>query len=152
MCKTSDSADRACGKRLNWLMTSLTSTECINLFLQEAQRLGIEVKWDREKINNLDASYHAQPGKPGLIMLHDRTPQDNSQHICRLITHEMVHVLQHWKGDLRALPPLGWPIDAAPSGRNLSIQEQEAYSAQKDPLKVLKAIQLLQPLKIQVLP
>ena len=126
-------------------MTSLPPSECINLFLREAQRLGIEVRWARNGVNNLDASYHARPGKPGLIMLYERTPRPNAQQICRLITHEMVHVLQHWKGHLTAVPPLGWPTIESPSGRNLSRQEQEAYSAQNKPHKVLQAVKLLKP-------
>ena len=44
----------------------------------------------------------------------------------------MVHVLQHWKGNSRPPQALGWPVDGAPSGRKLSSQEAEAYTAQDD--------------------
>lgn len=130
-------------------MTSLPPTECINLFLHQAQRLGIEVRWARNVMNELNASYHARPGKPGFILLHDREPRPTTQEICTLITHEMVHVLQHWKGHLNAVPPLGWPTGLSPSERNLSRQEQEAYTAQSKPRKVLRAVKLLQPIPAQ---
>ena len=58
----------------------------------------------------------------------------------------MVHVLQHWKGKLKATPALGWPVDRAPEGRNLSLQEREAYTAQSDSKKVLKAVRSLKPI------
>lgn len=73
----------------------LPPTECVTRFLQEAQRLGIEVRWTNTGITNLDAAYHALPG--------------------------------------------------APQGRQLSSQQAEAYTAQSDPAKVLKAVSSLQP-------
>ena len=36
-------------------------------------------------------------------------------------------------------------IDEAPQGRNLSLQQREAYTAQDDPAKVLKAVRILKP-------
>ena len=57
----------------------------------------------------------------------------------------MVQVLQHWKGELQATPPLGWPVNGAPPGRRLSPQQAEAYTAQNEPAKVLKAVTSLQP-------
>ena len=127
-------------------MIPLLPTECVTRFLQESQRLGIEVKWTSEGMRDLDAAYHARHGEPGLVLLHDRPERPKPQKLCTLLAHEMVHVLQHWKGKLRATPPLGWPMDGAPEGRRLSRQEAEAYTAQKKPGKVLKAVSKLQPL------
>lgn len=133
-------------------MTPLPPADCISLFLQQAQRLSIEVRWTRDGMTQLDAAYHARPGEPGLILLHDRTPRPDAQKICTLLTHEMVHVLQHWKGNLEALPPLGWPVHNAPPGRNLSRQEQEAYTAQIQPNMVLNSVRLLKPVSTQLSP
>lgn len=130
-------------------MTPLPPADCIHHFLHQAQRLGVEVRWARDGMNQLDAAYHARPGAPGLLLLHDRTPRPDPQKICTLLAHEMVHVLQHWKGDLKATPPLGWQLHSAPSGRQLSLQEQEAYSAQSEPKRVLEALQSLNPVSPQ---
>ena len=123
----------------------LPPAECVTRFLQEAQRLGIEVRWTNTGITNLDAAYHALPGAPGVIVIHDHPQRPGPQELCTLLAHEMVHVLQHWKGNLRATPALGWPINGAPQGRQLSSQQAEAYTAQSDPAKVLKAVSSLQP-------
>ena len=133
-------------------MISLPPADCVNLFLQQAQRLGIEVSWASKGMRNLEASYHAYPGKPGLILLNNSIPRSNAQKICTLLTHEMVHVLQHWEGHLKTVPPLGWPTDDAPLGRNLSRQEKEAYSAQSSPKFVLDAVKSLKPAATQFSP
>ena len=52
-------------------MIELPPAECVNRFLQEAQRLGIEMRWTSEGMTNLDAAYHARPGAPGVLLLHD---------------------------------------------------------------------------------
>ena len=126
-------------------MITLPPAECVSRFLQEAQRLSIEVRWASEGMTNLDAAYHARPGAPGVLLLHDSTPRPGPEQLCTLLAHEMVHVLQHWKGELQATPPLGWPVDGAPPGRKLSSQEAEAYTGQNEPAKVLKAVTSLQP-------
>lgn len=126
-------------------MTPLPPAQCVNNFLQEAQRLGIEVRWAKDGMDHLDASYSAFPSAPGLVTLHDRTPRPGLQKLCTLLAHEMVHVLQHWQGNLTAMPPLGWPTDGAPPNRKLSRQEAEAYTAQKNPRMVLKAVKKLTP-------
>lgn len=130
-------------------MTPLPPSECVIHFLQEAQRLGIEVRWTREGMTNLDAAYHARPGAPGVLLLHDSTPRPGPQQLCTLLAHEMVHVLQHWKGELQATPPLGWPVNGAPPGRRLSPQQAEAYTAQNEPGKVLRAVNALTPFQAQ---
>ena len=130
---------------------TLPPVECVDSFLSEAQRLGVEVRWKTTNMQHLDAAYHALPGTPGRIVLHDVKPRPNLEKQCILLTHEMVHVLQHWKGQLQSIPPLGWPTENAPPGRELSQQEREAYSAQNDPKKVLNAIKTLQPYSYHVL-
>jgi hypothetical protein len=127
-------------------MSPLPPAECVTRFLQEAQRLGVEVRWTTEGMTNLDAAYQAPPGAPGLLLLRDSPQRPGAEQLCTLLAHEMVHVLQHWKGDLRATPPLGWPVDGAPEGRQLSAQQAEAYTAQAKPAKVLKAVMSLQPI------
>lgn len=116
---------------------------CVENFLQEAQRLGLDVRWQSEGMQNLNASYHATPGQPGKIFLARRAQKPSQVELCTLLSHEMVHVLQHWAGDLHATPPLGWPTDGAPPKRKLSRQEREAYTAQNFPGRVLKAIRAL---------
>ena len=123
----------------------LPPQECIVQFLEQAQRLSIEVRWTREGMHKMNAAYHAFHGTPGLILLRDRDPRPSPKQICTLLSHEMVHVLQHWKGKLKAVPSLGWARDGAPPGRELSIQEKEAYTAQTQPRKVLRAVNQLKP-------
>ena len=125
-------------------MIDIPADVCIASFLQEADRLGVEVRWEKKMIN-LDAAYVAPPGRPGEILLFDRSPRPSKPELCTLLAHEMVHVLQHWKGNMNATPPLGWHIDVAPQRRNLSLQQREAYTAQEDPTKVLKAVRALKP-------
>ena len=127
-------------------MIPLPPAECVSRFMQESQRLGIEVRWTSEGMTNLDAAYLARPEEPGVIKLRDSPQRPKPKQLCTLLAHEMVHVLQHWKGNLRAVPPLGWPVDGAPQGRQLSTQEAEAYTAQSTPAKVLKAVSSLQPI------
>ena len=119
---------------------------CVENFLQEAQRLGVAVRWQNKGMHNLDAAYHATPGRPGTIFLTRKAKQQPTQvELCTLLSHEMVHVLQHWAGDLHATPPLGWPTNGVPQGRKLSKQEAEAYTAQNHPARVLKEVRALLP-------
>lgn len=126
-------------------MIQILPADCVHEFMNQAQRLGIEVRWTSNGMTKLNAAYHAYPGKPGQILLHERNPRPDTKTICTLLSHEMVHVLQHWRGRLRALPPLGWPQDGAPPNRKLSTQEKEAYTAEKNPTKVLNEIKKLKP-------
>jgi len=121
----------------------MDSDQCINQFIEQAERLRIEIYWNQAENAQLDASYHALPGEPGVIYLYKQKHQVNRKELCTLLAHEMVHVMQHWKGNLEATPPLGWPTNSIPKGRKLSIQEMEAYSAQTNPKKVLKGIKAL---------
>ena len=130
-------------------MNDLPPDECVTRFIQQAQRLGIEIKLTSNGMSRLNAAYHAFNDRPGLILIKDSNLQQNSKKICTLLAHEMVHVLQHWHGQLKAVPPLGWPIEKSPPGRHLSRQEREAYAAQNNPQKVLRAVENLRPIPIQ---
>jgi len=124
----------------------LTAEQCVTLLLAQAQRLGVLVRWQQPLVSTaLEAAYQALPGQPGVLELRAQASAPASPELCSLISHEMVHVLQHWRGQLQALLPLGWPIDGAPPGRLLSLHEAEAYTAQGQPQLVLAALRHLQP-------
>ncbi len=123
----------------------LPADQCVAQMLAQAERLGVQVRWQPASRAGLEGAYHAQPGQPGLLELRASASAPASSELCTLISHEMVHVLQHWHGQLQALPPLGWPIDGAPPGRSLSRHEAEAYTAQQHPQRVLEALRELQP-------
>jgi len=62
----------------------------------------------------------------------------------------MVHVLQHWHADFKAVLPLGWPQDGPiTQERKLSAHEAEAFTAQDKPQIVLQALKQLVPVSSQ---
>ena len=124
----------------------LPPKDCIHLFEQQAERLGIAIQWQKSSQFKFDAAYFALPGSPGHIVLTERDPMPSPKKICTFLSHEMVHVLQHWKGKFDALEPLGWPRDGEAVGDQKWAQEQEAYTAQSQPRKVLKALTQLKPI------
>ena len=123
----------------------LPPEQCVQAFLDQAQRLGIAVQWKQQEPAKFDAAYVATPGTPGYIILTETSPQPDPKTICTLLSHEMVHVLQHWKGKFHSVEALGWPRNGAAVGKHRWAQEQEAYTAQEDPAKVLKAVRALKP-------
>ena len=130
----------------------LPPEQCIQAFLDQAQRLGIAVQWKQQEPARFNAAYVATPGTPGYIILTETSPQPDPKTICTLLSHEMVHVLQHWKGRFHSVEALGWPRDGAAVGEHRWAQEQEAYTAQEHPRKVLRAISRLQPVQTQNYP
>jgi len=60
---------------------------------------------------------------------------------CMLISHEFIHVLQHFNGDLRGVEPLGWSASAQEIKRFGDIQEAEAYRYQNFAGHVLQLLQ-----------
>ena len=123
---------------------NLSAEQCVTRMLAQAQRLGVLVRWQPLGPTTLKGAYHAKPGQPGVLELRAQVSAPATPELCSLISHEMVHVLQHWRGQLQALLPLGWPTDGAPPGRRLSVHEAEAYTAQNHPQLVLAALRQLQ--------
>lgn len=124
-------------------MNTLPPAQCVDLLLAQADRLGVEVRWHQPNDTAAThAVYQAPPGRPGLLLLHAAPPPvGDANALCTLLTHEMVHVIQHWHGGLQAVLPLGWPTDGgAARHRQLSAHEAEAFTAQEHPERVLQAL------------
>jgi hypothetical protein len=122
----------------------LPAQQCVAQLLAEAQRLGVQIRWQQPSPQPLVATYHAQAGQPGTLVLPTGDPPPSTTQLCTLLTHEMVHVLQHWRGHFQAVLPLGWPTDGVPASP-VPPHEAEAFTAQGDPQRVLNALRQLQP-------
>ena len=127
-------------------METLPADLCITRLNQQAERLGVVVRtFERKPSETVVGYYVAKPGEPGHIELHTRSTTAPRKR-CQLLTHEMVHVLQHWHADWKAVLPLGWPTNGtAAQQRRLSPHEAEAFTAQDQPRKVLQALKQLAP-------
>ena len=137
---------------LSLLITTLllqlsSSTDCNNApqlterLLQEVSRLGIQVIQGVPELPGKDASYRAIHGRPGIILISPRPMGASTR--CQLITHEMIHVLQHFNRSLKGVDPIGLGTTAAETSRHSQPQEAEAYSNQNKPLKILELLQRL---------
>ena len=102
--------------------------------LDQGRRLGITVVTGEPELPGKDASYRALPGRLGTITFKPRPMTDEVR--CKLISHEFIHVLQHLHGDLKGVPPLGWPTIHP----NNIPQEAEAYGYQNRAGYVLKLL------------
>ena len=103
--------------------------------LAEGRRLGVTVKAGQPELPGKDATYRAESGRLGSIMIKKRPMSPEVR--CMLISHEFIHVLQHLHGDLLGVPPLGWTTehpDPIP-------QEAEAYGHQQRAGYVLTLLQ-----------
>ena len=98
--------------------------------LSEGRRLGVAVKAGEPELPGKDATYRAEPGRLGTITLKQRPMSDEVR--CLLISHEFIHVLQHLHGDLKGVPPLGWPVTPQGIERFGAVQEAEAYRYQNN--------------------
>ena len=129
-------------------MPELPPEACISRLLHQADRLGVAVRWlPADHSQQPQGTYQALPNRPGVIELRQGENPAPSAALCQLLTHEMVHVLQHWQADWKAVLPLGWPRDGtATQQRSLSPHEAEAFTAQEQPRKVLKALSQLAPI------
>ena len=106
-----------------------------DLLLAEGRRLGVTVRAGKPELPGKDATYRAEPGRLGLITINQRPMSPVVR--CMLISHEFIHVLQHFQGDLKGVPPLGWSTahtDPIP-------QEAEAYGHQHRVGYVLSLLQ-----------
>ena len=96
-----------------------------DLLLADGRRLEITVKTGKPELPRKDATYRAESGRLGSIMIKQRPMSPEVR--CVLISHEFIHVLQHLQGDLRGVSVLGWTTqhpDPIP-------QESEAYGHQQ---------------------
>jgi hypothetical protein len=124
-----------------------SSTDCNNApqladrLLGEATRLGIQVFQGPAELAGKDASYRALHGRPGTITLSPRPMGPATR--CQLITHEMIHVLQHFGRGLKGVDPIGLGSNPQESLRHREPQEAEAYSHQNKPLLILQLLQRL---------
>ena len=114
--------------------------------LQEGQRLGVTVVPGEPELPGKDATYRAEHGHLGKITLRQRPMSDEV--LCLLISHEFIHVLQHVYGDLKGLPPLGWPVTPQEVQRFGVVQEAEAYRYQNNAGYVLELLRQIQKPKL----
>lgn len=107
--------------------------------LLQAQRIGVAVRAGSPELPGKDASYRAEHGRLGTITLKQRPMSAEVR--CLLISHELIHVLQHLHGGLKGVPPLGWGTSSEQLHRFGSAQEAEAYAHQNDAGHVLMLLQ-----------
>ena len=108
--------------------------------LIQGQRLGIRIVAGPPELAGKDASYRAEHGRLGTIVLKPRPMRAVVR--CKLITHEFIHVLQHLNGQLKGVEPLGWGVSSEELRRHNVLQEAEAYQHQDNAgyvLTLLKA-------------
>lgn len=127
--------------QLNGITDCNIAPQLAERLLQEASRLGIQVIQDVPELPGKDASYRAIHGRPGVILISPRPMGASTR--CQLITHEMIHVLQHFNRSLKGVDPIGLGTTAAEASRHSQPQEAEAYSNQNKPLKILELLQRL---------
>ena len=131
------------------VLPPLPPGECITTLIAEANRLGVDVRWQTQpEATAPSGTYVALPGKPGYMNLQAANQTPPSPSVCRLLAHEMVHVIQHWHANFEAVLPLGWPVNknVLPKG-GVSLHEAEAFTAQWHPRRVIKAVRALKPHK-----
>lgn len=129
------------------VLPALPPGECITTLVAEAERLGVDVRWQQQPESaEPSGTYTALPGQPGYVTLQAAVQQAADPRVCRLLAHEMVHVIQHWQANFQAVLPLGWPVDKSRLPRvKVSPHEAEAFTAQWQPRRVIKALNELEP-------
>ena len=127
--------------QLNSISDCNNAPQLADRLLQEAARLGIQVIQGNPELPGKDASYRAIHSRPGIILISPRPMGASTR--CQLITHEMIHVLQHFHRSLKAVDPIGLGTTTTEASRHSQPQEAEAYSNQYKPLKILELLQRL---------
>ena len=102
--------------------------------------LGVSLLKGTPKLPGKDATYEAFHGRLGAITITNKSL--TSVTYCQLITHEYIHVLQHLKGGLKLLLPMGWPLTYNQIYSQESLQEAEAYAYQDNIGKVYYLLRL----------
>ena len=103
------------------------------------KKLGVKFLRGKPLIIGKDATYEAENGKLGTIIMTTRTM--SPQVYCQLVTHEFIHVLQHLNGNLKAVKPIGLEIPLGYLELYGSLQEAEAYGYQNRASEVLKSLE-----------
>ena len=107
----------------------------VNSIFALGERLGVTIVKGQPKLPNKDATYEALPGQIGTIIVSNRAMTKETY--CMLITHEFIHVLQHLKGNLRKVIPLGWTLSYRQIYSHSNLLEAEAYAYQNSPMKII---------------
>jgi len=115
-----------------------------NQLLSIGRRMGIKIINGIPEMKNKDATYKAVYGQLGMITFLPRPMSDSSR--CKLINHEFIHVLQHIKGNLKGVEPLGWQLPIRALEMYGSIQEAEAYTYQNNAGKIIYKLKMYERL------
>ena len=113
--------------------------ELAESLLRQGQRLGLLVRKGKPEMAGKDATYRAEHGRLGTITLKQRPM--STEVCCMLISHELIHELQHFNGYLKGVEPLGWGALAQEIKRFGEIQEAEAYRYQNFAGHMLQLLQ-----------
>ncbi len=111
-----------------------------NKLISEGSRIGVKFVTGTPEMPGKDATYRALRGKLGTITITPRLMHPIVR--CKLITHELIHVLQHINSDLKAVKPLGWNVSEEAINNFGSRQEAEAYTYQNKAANVLDLLRL----------
>ena len=117
--------------------------ELAESLLRQGHRLGLQVRQGKPEMPGKDATYRAEYGRLGIIILKQRPMSAEVR--CMLISHEFIHVLQHLNGDLKGVEPLGWSATPEEIKRFGEVQEAEAYRYQNFAGHVLQLLQQQNP-------
>ena len=103
----------------------------VDLLLVKCRRLGVTANSGQPELLAKAVTYRADPGRLGSITIQERPISSAVR--CMLISHECIHVLQHFQGDFRGVPPLGWTTEY----HDPITQKSEAFGHQQQVVFVL---------------
>ena len=107
--------------------------------MDAGHNLGVRVLFGDPELPGKDATYKAIYGRLGDLTLSTRAMTEQTR--CQLFSHELIHVLQHLKENLKGVEPLGWPVSKESVKKFGSIQEAEAYTYQNRGELILNLIE-----------